>query len=114
MQGLIPLQFTEDSSEQATLSAGQSGIGYKRARDIAAPAHLGALMAARPRIQAVTQDAVAADLLPKRPLETRLDAVIETATSTHLEAADDEDRAAAKLYVQKSSPEGRRSVAANS
>ena len=28
--------------EQATFSAGQSGIGYKRARDIAAPAHLGA------------------------------------------------------------------------
>ena len=32
--------FTEDSSVQATLSGGQSGRGYKRARDIAAPAHL--------------------------------------------------------------------------
>ena len=32
--------FTEDSLKQATLSAGLSGIGYKRARHIAALAHL--------------------------------------------------------------------------
>ena len=44
--------LTEDSMMQATLSAGQSGIGYKRARDIAALAHLGALIAAKPRTQA--------------------------------------------------------------
>ena len=43
--------FTEDTLEQATSSAGQSGIGYRRARDIAAPAHLVALIAARPRIR---------------------------------------------------------------
>ena len=49
---------------QATLSAGQSGIGYKRARDIAAPAHLGALIPAKPRIQAMIQDGVTAGLLP--------------------------------------------------
>ena len=35
--------FTEDSMTQATLSAGQSGIGYKGVRDIATPAHLRAL-----------------------------------------------------------------------
>ena len=34
--------FAEDSSEHATLSASQSGIGYRRARDVARPAHLGA------------------------------------------------------------------------
>ena len=39
--------FTEDSSEQATLGAGQSGISYKRARDIAGEAQLGALDNAR-------------------------------------------------------------------
>ena len=86
---------------QATLSAGQSGIGFKRARDIAAPAHLGALRAARPCIQAMIQDAVSAGLLPKRPFESRLDAVIETATSTYLEALDDEEKTTAKLHVQK-------------
>ena len=84
--------FTEDSLVRATLSAGHFGIGYTRARDIAAPAQLGALMAARPRIQAVIQDAVTAGLLLKRPLEARLDVVIETATSTYLETLDDEDR----------------------
>ena len=86
---------------QATLSAGQSRIGYKRARDIAAPAHLGALIAAKPRIQAMIQDAAAAGLLSKQPLETRLDAVVETATSDNLDALDSEDQAMAKLYVQK-------------
>ena len=62
----------------ATLSAGQSGVEYKRARDVAAPAHLRALKAAKPRIQAMIQDGVKADLLPKQPLEARLAAVIET------------------------------------
>ena len=79
---------------QAILSAGQSGIFCKRARDIAA-------LAAKPRIQEMIQDAVTAVLLPKQPLETGLAAVIETATSTYLGALDDEDRATAKLYVQK-------------
>ena len=36
--------FTEDSSEQAALSASQSVIGYKRSADAARPAHLGALV----------------------------------------------------------------------
>ena len=100
LQRLFP-GCTEDSMTQATLSADQSGIGYRRACDIAAPAHLGALVAAKPRIQAMIQDAVLAGLLPKHLLETRLAAVIETATSTILDALDDEDRATAKLHVQK-------------
>ena len=49
---------------QATPSAGQSRIGFERARDIAAPAHLGALIAAKPRIQGIIRDAVEAGLLP--------------------------------------------------
>ena len=57
---------------QATLSAGHSGIGDKRARDIAAPAHLGASIETKPRTQAMIQDGVTAGLLPKQPLETRL------------------------------------------
>ena len=85
---------------QATLSAGQSGIGWERARDIAAP-HLGTLIAVKPRIQAMIQDAVWSGLPPEHILETRLTAVIETATSTYLSALDDEDEANAKLYVQR-------------
>ena len=40
--------FTEDSLEQATLRAGQSGIGFKRARDVAGSEHFGAPIAAKP------------------------------------------------------------------
>ena len=92
---------TENSTEQATLSAGQSGIGYKRARDIAGPAHLGALIAAKPRILAMIHDAVTAGLHPKQPLVTRLGVVIEAATSPDLEALDGEEKGTAKLYIQK-------------
>ena len=74
--------FTEDRSEHGTLSAGHAGP------------------AAKPRILAVRQDVIMAGLLPKQPLETRLAAVIETA-STHLEALHDEDRATVKLCIQK-------------
>ena len=70
----------------------------KRARGSGTP---GALIAATPRIQAMIQDAVTAGVLL---LEARLDAVIATATSTYLEALDDEDRITAKLYVQKAAP----------
>ena len=79
---------------------GQSGIGY-RARDFAAPAHLGALTAAKPRIQAMIRDAVWAGPLPEHLLKTRLAAVIGTGTSTFLSALDNDEQATAKLYVQK-------------
>ena len=52
------------------------------------------------------QDAVMAGLLPKRPLVTSLAAIIEAATTTYLEALDDEDRATAKLYVQRAALAG--------
>ena len=64
--------ITEDIMTRATLSAGQSGIGFKRARDIAAPAHLGALTAAKTRILGMIRDGVRAGLLPQQILETRL------------------------------------------
>ena len=94
LERLFPV-FTEDSMVPATLSA-ESGIGYKRARDIATPAHLKALVAAKPRIQAMIPYAVLAGLLPKQRLETRLAVVIETATSTNLDGL-----STTRLYVQK-------------
>ena len=54
----------------------EHGTGHTQrrpARDIAALTHLGALVAAKPRIQATFQDAVAAGLLPKHSLEARLE-----------------------------------------
>ena len=79
----------------------QSGIGFKRVRDIAAPAHLTALIAAKPRIQGVIRHVVWAGFLPEQILEAHLSEVIETATSTHLSAIDSDEQATAKLYAQK-------------
>ena len=85
---------------QATLSAGQSRIGDKRARDTAAPAHLGALIAAKPRTQGTIREFGQA-FFCEQILETRLSEVIETATSTCLSALDSDEQATVKLYVQK-------------
>ena len=54
------------------------GRDTKERGDIAGPTHLGALIAAKPRILAMIQDAVTAGFLPKQPLESRLATVIET------------------------------------
>ena len=48
--------FTEVSAQQATLNAGQAGIGCKRSVDVARPAHLSAAIAARPRIKDMIRD----------------------------------------------------------
>ena len=64
--------FTEDSSEQATLSTSQSGIGQKRARDVARPAHLRALIAAKSRILDMVRDATTPGLVPEQPLLSAL------------------------------------------
>ena len=50
---------------------------------------------------ALPQGGVTACILPKHLQESRLAAVIETALSACLDALDDEDKATAKLYVQK-------------
>ena len=93
--------LNEDSMTQATLSASQSGIGFKKTRDIAAPAHLGALIEANPRVQGMIRDAVLAGLLPEQVLETRLSEVIETATSTYLSALDSDAQGTARLFIQE-------------
>ena len=92
--------FMEESMVQATptRSAGQSRIGYKRVRDIAGPAHIGALMA---RILAMTQDAVTTGFLP---LEAALDEVIGAATTTtYLEALENEDKPLPSYTFRKQS-----------
>ena len=91
LERLFP-SLTEDSMTQAALGVGQSGIGVKRPRDIAAPAHLGALIATKPRIRATIREQI---------LEARFSEVIETVTSTYLSALDEDEQATAKLYVQK-------------
>ena len=84
---------------QATLSDVQPDS--KRALDIAVPAHLGALIAAKVLIQAMIRDAVLAGFFPEKILEARLTEVIETATPVYFSASYKNEQATAKLYVQK-------------
>ena len=67
---------TEDGLEQATLSASQSGIGKKSARDVASP---GTLRSTR------CSQTANSGLLPKQPLLARLGALIEAATAVYLD-----------------------------
>ena len=62
-------QPSEGSVRQATLSTSESGIGLRRVRDMTARAHLGALIAAKPRIQDMIQDEVWESLVPEKILE---------------------------------------------
>ena len=72
--------FTEDSWEQAALSAGQQAVGNERSVDVARPAHLGALIAAKTRILDMSRGAATAGLLPKHPFFS---------ATEHCKAADD-------------------------
>jgi hypothetical protein len=68
--GLSPEGF-----EQATLSAKESGIGWRLARDVARPAHLGALVAACPRVKDMLKACTIAGL-PAGQVEDRLDSLL--------------------------------------
>ena len=85
--------FTEDSSEQAPLSAGQPGIGYKWARSS---------LVKMQRCKMQSQVA----FLPKQLLVTRLAAVIEAATA-YLEAWDGEEESHGEVVHSESSPRQR-------
>ena len=56
-------QDLQKSAQQPTLSAGQSGIGCQRSVDVARPAHLGAVIAAKPRDKDMIRDATIAGLV---------------------------------------------------
>ena len=76
--------FTEDSLEQAALSAGQSGL--------ARPAHLKALIAAKPWVLNMIRGATTAGLLPGQLLLALLDTPTETATAAFLDALDNSEK----------------------
>ena len=93
--------FTDDITEHASLITTLSRNGCKRTADVARAAHLGALVAARPRIQAMMHDASTARLDSADPLMDRLDLLVQTATTTFTETLDDSQQAAAIRYLQE-------------
>ena len=68
------------------------GLGCKRTTDVARAAHFGALLEARPRIQATIHDAKSAGLLVDDLLLDRLNLLIETGSATFTETLDDSDQ----------------------
>ena len=91
----------KDSSEQATLSANQSSIGYDRAQDVARPAHLG-VIAAQPRILDMIRGAATARLLPEQPLSARLHTTVsEAATAAFLDALDNPEKRTPRITCKK-------------
>ena len=94
---LVPW-FTEDSTEKVAFSASQSGIGNKKSFDVAKPAHVGALVAATPRIPDMNQGAAAAVLLLE-PLATKR--FVEAASNDFFSALYDSENPTAQLNLQK-------------
>ena len=82
LQRLFP-GFTEDSAQQATFTAGQSGTGCERSVNIARPAHLGAGVPVRPRIKDMIWDATTLRLVAAQSILTRLDDLVEIASEGH-------------------------------
>ena len=87
--------FTEDSLEQA-LSAGQSGIGYKRSVDVAT---VGSPHLIKTADSLNIGGAATAGVLPEQPLPA-LGTSVEAASAAFLDALDYENLTA-KLYLQK-------------
>ena len=102
-------RLSEDSFEQATLSAGQS-LGARGRGTL--PAQHTLEHSAKLRILDMNQDAATAGLIPNQPLVARLDAIIEAPTAVFLEAFDDSEKRQL-CCICKSSPGSRRVLAAN-
>ena len=66
--------------------------------DGARPAHVGAVLAARPRIRDMIRDATNAELVVAPPLLLRL---VENATAAFLKPFDDSERTTAHLNLQE-------------
>ena len=81
----------EDITQQATLNASQSGTGCKRSVFVARPSHLGAVIAARPRIRDMVRDATIAGLTAARPPLARWDDLVETDSAAFLDTLNDSE-----------------------
>jgi len=100
MDRLFP-GLTDDSHEQATLSAAVGGLGWRKASDTARPANLGALVMAAPKVKSMAGDAVRAGLLSEGQLEAKIDAKIRKEESAFLCRLDEPERIKAEDFLQK-------------
>ena len=102
--------FTEDSKEQGTLSASQSGIGCKRSSRCCQPSTPECGSCSKTQKRKTIRETSNAELLGAEPLLERLDRMVYAAAFQ--ETLDDNERIAANLPV-KYRPCRRRRVATN-
>ena len=91
---------TPEGRTQASLNDKAGGLGWRRALDVAR-AHLGGLIAVRPRICARFQSCGAAGLLDATRLETRLDSLIAVAKAAYLQTLDEVDAVRAEEFFAR-------------
>ena len=93
--------ITAEGHVQATLSAKESGLGCRQASDVARPAHLGALLAACPRVKDMLKECIVAGLLPVDQLENQLDGLIAAAEVSYLSELDESERVKAEDFLRR-------------
>ena len=93
--------LTSEGYEQASLGARESGLGWRLAQDVARPAHLGALVAASPRVKDMVRACASAGLLPADLLETRLDSLIATAEASYYSVLDEVEKVKAEEFLRR-------------
>jgi len=98
MERLFP-GLTDEGFEQATLSAKESGLGWRQALDVARPAHLGALVAAYPRIKGMIKTCTEAGLLPTGNLENRLAELLRAAETAYFSVLDETEKIKAEDFL---------------
>ena len=93
--------ITSEGYIQASLNDKKGGVGWRQAIDVARPAHLGALIAAAPRLKAMFQDCQCAGLFNASPLEERLARRIGDAETAFLECLDEIEKVMAEDFLRK-------------
>ena len=93
--------MTAEGHVQATLSAKEAGVGFRQASDVARPAHLGAFVAACPRVKEMIKSCTVAGLLPVSQLENQLDEQIAAAEVSYLGVLDEIEKVKAEDFIRR-------------
>ncbi len=100
MDRLFP-GLTPEGREQATLAASVGGLGWRRARDVARAANLGALIMTIPKVRSMSAAAVRAGLLPEGGIEELLVGQVHEVEDVYLSDLDEAERERARDFLGK-------------
>jgi broad specificity phosphatase PhoE len=100
MDRLFP-GLTAEGREQASLAAAVGGLGWRRAKDTARPANLGALVSAGPKVRAMAAAAVHAGLIGAGQVETILEERTLRVETAYLGGLDEAERMKAEEFLRR-------------